>query len=203
VHSDEQGHDEFARLLVRMQERAGLTTTEIADAAGVNRSQVWRWINSGVAPGGEPVRRLAAWLKAGHPELGDIAARLLTAAGYEVALDDAPRSPVKMLEAVIESPEYRDEAVPLMEEIGRRIDAQAAGDLRLAGPAIFAGPGEEMLAERWGYYADLRTADGQLYSLYDVKAAVALIWRELLRQANPGARRIGLVLALRRARGWL
>jgi len=44
---------------------------------------VWRWVNTGSAPGYEPVRRLAAHLIAEHPQVADDAAALLPAAGYQ------------------------------------------------------------------------------------------------------------------------
>jgi transcriptional regulator with XRE-family HTH domain len=84
VHPTQPGQGEFARLLASIQERAGLSYQQVADAAGVNRSQVWRWVNTGSAPGYEPVRLLAAHLIAAHPQLADDAAKLLPAAGYQI-----------------------------------------------------------------------------------------------------------------------
>lgn len=81
MHSELES--EFARILTGIEKRAGLSHQRIADAAGVDRSQVWRWVRAGTNPGYEPVRRLAAWLIAEHPEVADEAASLLTAAGYE------------------------------------------------------------------------------------------------------------------------
>jgi transcriptional regulator with XRE-family HTH domain len=77
------GRGEFARLLADMQrDTPGLSYQKLADAAGVHRSQVWRWINANSTPGYEPVRRLASWLTEHYPHLADTAARLLPAAGY-------------------------------------------------------------------------------------------------------------------------
>ena len=77
------GRGEFARLLADLQrDTPGLSYQKLADAAGVHRSQVWRWVNAGSAPGYDPVRRLAAWLAGQYPHLADTAARLLPAAGY-------------------------------------------------------------------------------------------------------------------------
>lgn len=77
------GRGEFARLLADLQrDTPGLSYQKLADAAGVHRSQVWRWVNAGSAPGYEPVRRLAAWLTGQYPHLAGAAARLLPAAGY-------------------------------------------------------------------------------------------------------------------------
>lgn len=89
MHS-EQPESEFARILAGIQERTGLSHQRIADAAGVDRSQVWRWVRGGSNPGYEPVRKLAAWLIAERPEVADAAAALLPAAGYDIA----PRTPV-------------------------------------------------------------------------------------------------------------
>ncbi len=85
VHPTQPEQSDFARLLAGIQKDAKLSYQQVADAAGVNRSQVWRWINSGSAPGYEPVRRLAAHLLAAYPQLADAAAELLPAAGYQVA----------------------------------------------------------------------------------------------------------------------
>jgi Helix-turn-helix domain len=84
MHPTQPEQGEFARLLASIQERAGLSYQQVADAAGVNRSQAWRWVNSGSAPGYEHVRRLAAHLVAAHPQLADAAAGLLPAAGYRI-----------------------------------------------------------------------------------------------------------------------
>ena len=83
VHPTQPGQGEFARLLASIQKHAGLSYQQVADAAGVNRSQVWRWVNSGSSPGYEPVRLLAAHLIAAYPQLADDAAALLPAAGYQ------------------------------------------------------------------------------------------------------------------------
>ena len=83
MHPTQNGDVDFGTLLAGIQERTGLTHQAIADIAGVNRSQVWRWVNSGSAPGYEPVRRLAAWIVREFPALADDAIDLLTAAGYE------------------------------------------------------------------------------------------------------------------------
>jgi transcriptional regulator with XRE-family HTH domain len=93
VHPTADDQSDFASLLARIQERTGMSDQRIADAAGVNRSQVWRWVNAGSAPGYEPVRRLAAFLLADRPEIADMAASLLPAAGYEAPPDDSAREP--------------------------------------------------------------------------------------------------------------
>jgi transcriptional regulator with XRE-family HTH domain len=93
VHPTQPDQGEFARLLASIQERAGLSYQQVADAAGVNRSQAWRWINARSAPGYEHVRRLAAHLVAAYPQLADDAAALLPAAGYQtppVTAEPAP-----------------------------------------------------------------------------------------------------------------
>ena len=83
VHPTQPEQSEFARLLAGIQKDAKLSYQQVADAAGVNRSQVWRWINAGSAPGYEPVRRLAAHFIAAYPQLADAASGLLPAAGYQ------------------------------------------------------------------------------------------------------------------------
>ena len=81
MHPTQPERSEFAHLLAGIQERVHLSYQQVADAAGVNRSQVWRWVNSGSAPGYEAVRLLAAHLIAEYPKVADDAARLLPAAG--------------------------------------------------------------------------------------------------------------------------
>ena len=83
VHPTQPEQSDFARLLAGIQKDAHLSYQQVADVAGVNRSQVWRWVNTGSAPGYEPVRRLAAHLVAAYPQLADAAAALLPAAGYQ------------------------------------------------------------------------------------------------------------------------
>lgn len=73
---------EFARLLAEIKRDAGLSDQAIADAAGVDRSQAWRWANASARPGYEPVRRLAAWITAERPRIADLGAALLPAAGF-------------------------------------------------------------------------------------------------------------------------
>ena len=83
MHPTQPGHGELARLLAEIQQRTGLSYQGLADAAGVNRSQVWRWVKAGSTPGYEPLRQLAAHLLAERPEVADMATALLPAAGYE------------------------------------------------------------------------------------------------------------------------
>lgn len=83
MHSTPPGRGEFAALLANLQrDTPGLSYQKLADAAGVHRSQVWRWVNAGSTPGYEHVRHLAAWITEQYPHLADVAARLLPAAGY-------------------------------------------------------------------------------------------------------------------------
>jgi len=74
---------EFARLLAGIKRDAGLSDQDVAAAAGIDRSQAWRWANTGSKPGYEPVRRLAAWLLAERPRVAAAALSLLPAAGFE------------------------------------------------------------------------------------------------------------------------
>ena len=90
--TDATGPGRVRALLASLQrDTPGLSYTKLADAAGVHRSQVWRWVNADSTPGYEPVRRLAAWLAEHYPHLADTAARLLPAAGY--AAPDEPTIP--------------------------------------------------------------------------------------------------------------
>jgi transcriptional regulator with XRE-family HTH domain len=84
---------EFARLLGEIKRDAGLSDQAVADAAGVDRSQAWRWANAGARPGYEPVRRLAAWLVAERPRVAAAALGLLPAAGFETPPGTAPSAP--------------------------------------------------------------------------------------------------------------
>jgi transcriptional regulator with XRE-family HTH domain len=93
VHPTEPDQGEFARALARIQKRTGFSDQRIADAAGVNRSQVWRWLHAGSAPGYEPVRRVAAHVTAERPDLAADAASLLPAAGYDAPPAGPPDEP--------------------------------------------------------------------------------------------------------------
>jgi transcriptional regulator with XRE-family HTH domain len=80
VHDDGA---ELARLLKEAKAAARLSDQDIADAAGVDRSQAWRWAKGTGRPGYEPLRRLTAWLIANRPATTGLALALLPAAGYE------------------------------------------------------------------------------------------------------------------------
>lgn len=84
---------EFARLLGEIKRDAGLSDQAVADASGVDRSQVWRWANRGAKPGYEPVRRLAAWLVAERPYVTAAALGLLPAAGFDTPPGMVPPTP--------------------------------------------------------------------------------------------------------------
>jgi transcriptional regulator with XRE-family HTH domain len=84
---------EFARLLGEIKRAAGLSDQDVADAAGIDRSQAWRWAHAGSKPGYEPVRRLAAWLVAERPRVAAAALGLLPAAGFETPPGMAPPAP--------------------------------------------------------------------------------------------------------------
>jgi transcriptional regulator with XRE-family HTH domain len=87
---------EFARLLGEIKRDAGLSDQAVADAAGIDRSQAWRWANTAARPGYEPVRRLAAWLLAERPHVATAALSLLPAAGFETPPGMAPPAPPAM-----------------------------------------------------------------------------------------------------------
>jgi transcriptional regulator with XRE-family HTH domain len=105
-------HDgaELARLLREVKDAAGLTDQDVADAAGVDRSQAWRWSRGTGRPGYEPLRRLTAWLTGNRPAVAGLALRLLPAAGYETeppALpppDDGVRAALYQALAVVNAP---------------------------------------------------------------------------------------------------
>lgn len=147
MHEDQTGTGEFGRLLAAIQKRTGLSHQDIADAAGVNRSQVWRWVNSGAAPGYEPVRRLTAYLLAERPEVADAASRLLPAAGYEtppaphlVAVEPSLLPATAAMAAAIES------HIREIEVTVERARGKYPGQ-RLSGQQVF--PLDEWSAERW------------------------------------------------------
>lgn len=95
VQSSDLDRDGFGTLLAAIQKRTGMSDDAIAQAAGVSRSQVWRWVNSGSRPKYEPVVRLAAFLVADRPEVAEDAFKLLPAAGYESPpAPDNPRTRV-------------------------------------------------------------------------------------------------------------
>jgi len=132
MHEEQSGRGEFGRLLAGILERTGLTLQQAADVAGVNRSQVWRWVNSGSVPKYEPVRRLAAYLMAERPEVADRAAALLPAAGYETP--PASESHLLTLPRITEpgraappappgfvTDEIKEEARPFADEIWERL----------------------------------------------------------------------------------
>lgn len=134
---------EFARILTGIEERTGLSHQRIAEAAGVDRSQVWRWVSSGSKPGYEPVRRLAAWLIAERPEVAAEAARLLPAAGYETPPATAPPRRPRRLKALEDSDEPGLQ--PFLQAVRREVYT-AAGIIGMFPPGADL-PGPEDLPE--------------------------------------------------------
>lgn len=110
VQSSDLDRDGFGTLLAAIQKRTGMSDDAIAQAAGVSRSQVWRWVNSGSRPKYGPVARLAAFLMADRPEVAEDASKLLPSAGYESPpTPDNPRTRVtRALEADVSLQPYLD-----------------------------------------------------------------------------------------------
>jgi transcriptional regulator with XRE-family HTH domain len=145
VQSTPSEPGEFARILAAIQKRTGLSHQDIADAAGVNRSQVWRWVNSGSAPGYEPVRRLAAWLLAERPEVDEMASALLGAAGYETPPASRHGNPL----GVAIDPEQMAAMVPHLAEVLARLEVARAAHpgQHLTGAMVF--PAQPADADTW------------------------------------------------------
>ena len=111
---------------------------------------MWRWVNTGSAPGYEPVRRLAAHLIAAHPQLADDAAALLPAAGYQTAPVIAAAAIAAFAEPPHETPADPGDDVTgaviaaLYGSKERRIWAQVRRRLAAtpAGAALFTDPAQ-------------------------------------------------------------
>lgn len=92
----------FART-IKVLKDSGLTATDLASLAGVNRSQVSRWSSGAHRPGYDPLKRLSEGLLARRPDLRDAVAALVDAAAYPgIAADlgiaePAPQRPEEMV----------------------------------------------------------------------------------------------------------
>jgi transcriptional regulator with XRE-family HTH domain len=155
VQSSDPGRDAFAALLTAIQKRTGLSDQAIASAAGVSRSQVWRWVHAASVPGYEPVRRLAAYLLAERPEVAEMAAGLLPAAGYETPPSETDGRPAGWLSA-----EEEQRAWPFASVIlARRDSLRDQGVKAPTGSQLF--PHDQRSAEVWdkqrGNLGDLGT----------------------------------------------
>jgi len=177
MHPTQPERSEFAHLLAGIQERVHLSYQQVADAAGVNRSQVWRWVNSGSAPGYEAVRLLAAHLIAEYPKVADDAARLLPAAGYQTPPVAAPPQLAAVSVTPLTFERGPDDIFPDMTPaMTAKVDAQvpaidylvgrAAEDGPLTGARIFPASPHE--AERWDHLAELGYTPWQLIRLMAV-----------------------------------
>jgi transcriptional regulator with XRE-family HTH domain len=143
VQSSDPGRDAFAALLTAIQKRTGLSDQAIASAAGVSRSQVWRWVHAASAPGYEPIRRLAAYLLAERPEVAEMAAGLLPAAGYETPPSGSDARPEGWLTA-----EEEQRAWPFASVIlARRDSLRDQGIKSPSGDQLF--PHDRRSAEVW------------------------------------------------------
>lgn len=79
----------FNRLLHETRRRTGLTATGIADAAGVSKQQVHRWLNAENRPSHHAALTLGQALETHYPQANVTAAALLEAAGYASAAPTA------------------------------------------------------------------------------------------------------------------
>lgn len=177
MHDDQPGTGEFGRILAVIQKRTGLSHQDIADVTGVNRSQVWRWVNSGSAPGYEPIRRLVAYLLAERPEVTEAAGQLLPAAGYETPPGD--------------SFSY----ARLNTDVARHLAAVKAAiadavmknsGKPLTGTLVF--PRDPKSAETWDALAQIG------WPLETTAAALAVIWDARQKAASPDRSAAGLTL---------
>lgn len=85
--------ERFGAALRKVQEITGLRQQDIGRLAGRSRPQVSRWLTGAHRPDYDSLRQLAESLR-GYPELDDLPARLMQAAGYEgsaVVSADLPR----------------------------------------------------------------------------------------------------------------
>lgn len=145
VHDDGPGPGDgpdFASLLRALKAAAGLSDQAVADAAGVDRSQAWRWANAGGRPGYEPARRLAAWIIANRPALAADALALLPAAGYETPPGMAPPAPQPPAPAATApaGPDVRTHLYAAIDAANQPLREQVAAEIRDA-RARWAGPG--------------------------------------------------------------
>jgi len=144
VHDDGA---ELARLLKEAKAAAGLTDSDIADAAGVDRSQAWRWAKGTGRPGYEPLRRLTAWLIENRPAVSGLALRLLPAAGYET---EPPALPPP-------DQAVRDALYAALKAVNAPLREQVLAEAR--GEVPFADPLERMIWESPEFTADERAEE--------------------------------------------
>jgi transcriptional regulator with XRE-family HTH domain len=138
VHDD---GPEFARLLKAAKRAAGLSDADVAEEAGVDRSQAWRWANAGGRPGYEPARRLAAWLIGARPDLAEIALALLPAAGYETPPGMAPPgAPPAAAPPSTAGRDIRTHLYAAIDAVNQPLREQVAAEIRDA-RARWTGPG--------------------------------------------------------------
>lgn len=72
----------FREVLRLIKDRTGLSQEQLAHLAGRHRTQFNRWTRAENQPRYDAVSRLASEISANHPEAGDLAEQLLSAAGY-------------------------------------------------------------------------------------------------------------------------
>lgn len=132
---------DFARLLREVKDAGRLSDQAVADAAGVDRSQAWRWANAGSVPGYEPLRRLAEWLIANRADLAGLALQLLPAAGYETPPGMAPPGAPAAAAAVPPgAPDVRTHLYAALAAVNEPLREQVAAEIRDA-RARWGGPG--------------------------------------------------------------
>lgn len=73
----------FKLALQRLMQEAGLERQDIAQLAGINRSQVSRWISGANRPRFDALQSLATAVRLQHPDLDALVAEMIQAAGYD------------------------------------------------------------------------------------------------------------------------
>lgn len=72
----------FQAALQRLMQDAGLERQDIAELAGIDRSQVSRWISGANRPRFDALQQLARAVRSGYPGSAGMVSEMLLAAGY-------------------------------------------------------------------------------------------------------------------------
>lgn len=110
-------------------EEADLSQAELAQMTGAAQASVSRWAKAQVRPGHDVLRRLVDTLARRYPKLGDLPARLLTAAGYGdtyVPPVDEEVEAVRQAAAEIEDAARRERVESLIERSLREMEEEQA-----------------------------------------------------------------------------
>ncbi len=96
--------DQFAALIDRILGATGLNKAQLASIAGMNPSQLSRWIGGSTRPRFESLVTLGEALKARHPQAGVGPQDLVRAAGYDVSIDASDAAALAEAASVTELP---------------------------------------------------------------------------------------------------